>query len=92
MDALVLAIMAVAGICSYVFCTMRQRAPFSLSLFAWCVAIPWLSIYAVRTLWSLNGIHLTSWTGQHEIGPLTLILAVAGLSLVAAGGKSGRAV
>jgi uncharacterized protein YebE (UPF0316 family) len=87
MDTLVLSIIALAGICAYVFCTMRMRASFSLSLFSWMVAIPWLTLYAVRNLMSLDNAQVISWQGNAEMGPITLILAVIGLSLVTAGGK-----
>lgn len=87
MDTLIISIVALAGICSYVFCTLKLRASFALTLFSWIVAIPWLGIYAVRKLWMLNSAELVSWQGSAEIGPVTLILIVIGLSLVVAGGK-----
>lgn len=87
MDTLIMAVIAIAGVCSFVFCTLEQRASFALTLFSWCAAIPWLTIYAVRKLMSLNNVELVTWHGGAEIGPVTLILAVIGLSLLAVGGK-----
>lgn len=87
MDTLLLAIISLAGLCSYAFCTMRQRASFGLALFAWTVAMPWLAIYSVLTLWSIDNLDLFEWGGDAQIGPLTLIFAVLGISLLALGGQ-----
>lgn len=87
MDTLVISIITLAGICSYAFCTMRMHASFALSLFSWCVAIPWLTVFAVRKLSSINSVDVLSWSNTAQMGPVTLILSVIGLSLVTAGGK-----
>lgn len=87
MDTLLCVFLALAGLCSYVFCTMQVRASFSLSLFSWIIAIPWLGIYAIRELSKLDAIDLTTWNNASQVGEFTLILAVIGLSLVTAGGK-----
>lgn len=87
MDTLILAVVALAGLCSYVFCTMRVKASFALALFSWLVAIPWLTVYSVRKLMTLDTVELVAWHGGAEMGPITLILAVIGLCLLTAGGN-----
>ncbi|MEL6758685.1 MAG: hypothetical protein AAFP81_19825 [Pseudomonadota bacterium] len=87
MDTVILAIVALAGLCSYVFCTMQLRATITLVAFSWLIAIPWLAIYSIRTLSKLDGLDIFEWQGASQMGELTLVLAVIGLSLVATGGK-----
>ncbi|MEL6755002.1 MAG: hypothetical protein AAFP81_01100 [Pseudomonadota bacterium] len=87
MDTVILAIVALAALCSFVFCTMQLRATITLAAFSWIIAIPWLGVYSVRTLSTLDGLDILEWQGNAEMGIGTLIFCVIGLSLVATGGK-----
>lgn len=87
MDTLLAVLLALAGLCSYVFCTMQLRASLSLSLFSWIIAIPWLAIYAVRELSKLDALDVLTWNSASEVGEVTLIIAIIGLSLLTTGGK-----
>lgn len=93
MDYLALIILALFGLVSFALATMQSRASMALSLFSWCVGIPWLFAYCVVQLLRTDPYNLVIWTGSAQMGPMTLILTTIGLSLWFCGGvHAGRTI
>lgn len=88
MDSLLMASLALLGIGGFVLSTLMHRVSMGAGLLSWCVAVPWLAIYTVVTLWRTDAYSLFQWSGEAQMGPVTLILAVIGLSMFVCGGKS----
>lgn len=87
MDSILLASLSLLGIGGFVLSTLMHRVSMGVGLLAWCIAVPWLSVYTVKTIWRTDTASLFEWTGEAQMGPATLIVAVIGLSMFVCGGR-----
>jgi hypothetical protein len=90
MDTLILVMLALFGLVSFALATLEKRASFALSVLAWVVGIPCLAFYCIGQLMRTDAYSLVEWTGEAEMGPITLILTTIGVSLWVCGGIDGK--
>lgn len=82
MDFIILTICALAALVSYVILSLgRRRMGLFFNLVAWVFCVPWLAFYAGAMMGRTDAYSLTTWTDQAEMGPVTLVVAVLGLTI-----------
>ncbi len=81
MDYVLAASMAIAGAASYILAGASGRSGFFLNLFAWCIAIPWLSAFSIFKLSDATRVNVYEWTGAGELDPPTVFFMAIGAAI-----------
>lgn len=79
MDTLALAIAALVGLFSMGYAAIRVQTAGIPRAFAFGLGMPWLLIYFIILMWKTGPLSPFKWTGEAEMGPLTLVLIVLGI-------------
>jgi hypothetical protein len=79
MDTLSLAIIALVGFFAMGYAALRPKTSGLARAFAMGLGMPWLLIFFVLLMWRTGPTAPFEWTGQAEMGPLTLVLILAGV-------------
>lgn len=82
MDILFTAFLATLGLVSFIVVTLTSRVGVGLALFSWA-SVLWLSVYVMIQLSKTDAESIMVWTDTAEMGELTIILTVTGMSLLA---------
>lgn len=87
MDSMALAMVSLLAIGCYAIITLRGGASMAASMFSWFFAIPVIGFYFVQMMTRLDSVSIWMWQGDAQIGPVTLILIVIGISWLLVGGN-----
>lgn len=73
--------MSLAAICAYILALASGRAGILLTLFSVVVAVPVLTVNALLMIAGTDGHSLTTWSGEAEFNPYTILLMAIGATV-----------
>lgn len=86
MDALLIILFNLLGICSYALAVLAQRAPMGLTIFSYFAAAL-LVIDCINLISHTSAYSLFEWTGKVEMSPFMAVLVLIGLIVWHEGGN-----